>query len=156
RTRDPAPAAQLRQVERRSRLGTGRFRASGTHGDSLLEPPHLGAAGGAEKIDGADPLMVLRQARELLVYARARRRACAVEVPGQLAVASGRGLVVLVARLVEQAEPPGRAHVSDLLASDERGLAAVALDPLGEPLKVLAPVRRVGQQVGGALERHRP
>jgi hypothetical protein len=35
-------------------LAAGGFGASGAHGDGLLEPAHLGAAGGVEEVDVTD------------------------------------------------------------------------------------------------------
>jgi len=98
--------------------------------------------------------MLLREAREVVLNTGACGFRLAIGGLQQLAVACGELLVVLVARLVEEPQHLGRAHVLDLLDTDERGLAAVALDLLREPLKVLIPIRRVGEHVGGSLERH--
>src|SRR5213595_485375 len=100
-----------------------------------------------------DALMLFRQASKLVVRAGARTRRFPIETLEQLAVARGQVLVVLVARRVEELEHLGRADVLDLLHAHQRGVAAVALDLLSEPLKVLVPIRRVGQEVRGALER---
>src|SRR5262249_23292917 len=61
--------------------------------------------------------------------------------------------IVEIARLVEQAEYVVLADVLDLLDANQRRFSTLALDLLGEPLKVLVPLRRIGQQVGGAFER---
>src|SRR5207248_11726981 len=62
------------------------------------------APGGAEEIDVTDTLVILGQARQLLLDAGGGRRRLALEGVQQLAVAGGQLLVVGVARLVEQAQ----------------------------------------------------
>ena len=80
----------------------------------------------------------------------------ALQVLEQLAVAHGELLVILVARLVEEPAYVFGRDVLDLVDAHQRGLAALALDLLGEPLEVLVPLGGVREQVGRTLERHRP
>ena len=158
RPRDPPPAAQLAEVEGgRGRFAAARgFGTTGTHGDGLLETPHFRAAGGAEEVDVAQALVVLGEPGHLLVHAGARRRRLAVETLEHLAVPRGELTVVVIARLVEEPQDVGRTQVLDLLHAHQRGVAALALDLLGQPLEVLVALRCVGQQVGRALQGHRP
>src|SRR5437867_1429487 len=155
RTRDPPAAAQPGEIEGRPFFTADGFRTSGTHGDDLLETPHLGAAGGVEEIDVTDASVLLGQARHLFLYARALHRRLLVEALQHLAIARRELSVVLIARLVEHPLHVLGADVLDLLDPDERGLPALALDLLREPLEVLVLLRRVGQEIRGALQRHR-
>ena len=155
RAGDPPTTAKLGQIERRRLLGAGRLRASGAHGDGLLDTPDLGAAGGVEEVDVTNPLVVLGNASQLLLGAERGRLRFLVELLEHLAVARRELAVVPVARLVEEPEHLAGAEVLDLLDADQRGVAPVPLDLLREPLEVFVPLGRVGQQIGGALEGHR-
>src|SRR5262245_36611904 len=152
--RDPPPAPQLAQVEARLRFWLRRFRTSGTHGDGLLETSDLGAAGSGEEVDVADSLIVPRETDELLVGLRAHR--LPVETWQHPPVARGELPVVTVARLVEQPEHVAGTHVLDLLHPNQCRLAALSLDLLRQPLKVLVALGSVRQQIGRAFQRHRP
>jgi len=100
--------------------------------------------------------MVLGKPPELLVEPGARLVGFrALEILQQLAVASGDVFVVRVPRVMEQPEHFRRRHVLDLLNANQRRLPTVPLDLLGEPLKILVPLRRVGQEIRRALQRHR-
>jgi hypothetical protein len=56
---------------------------------------------------------------------------------------------------VEQAPYVVLTDVLDLLDPNQGGISTFALDLLGESLEVLVALRRVGQEVGRAFERHR-
>src|SRR5262245_38138646 len=155
RTGDPPPAAQPGEVEGRVLFTAKWFRTSGTHGDDLLETPHLGAAGGVEVIDVTDALVLLGQARELFLQPRLLSRGLRVEALEDLAVARRELAVIVIAWLVEHSPQVLGADVLDLLDPDQRGLAALALDLLGEPLEVFVSLGRIGQEIRGAFERHR-
>jgi hypothetical protein len=148
------PPFELREIEGRPVLTAHRFRTSSSHGDDLLETPHLRASWGTEEIDVTDALVVLGKPGQLFMDARALRCRLLLEALEDLAIARGKLPIVEIARLVEQAEYVVLADVLDLLDADQRRFSALALDLLGEPLKVLVPLRRIRQQVGGALERH--
>jgi hypothetical protein len=152
RASDPLPPAKGRQIEGRPGLGADRFRTSGPHGKGLLETSDLGAAGGGEEVDGTNSSMVLRKAGERVVHPRPRGLRFPVEAVEHLAVAHGELPVIAVAGLVEEARDGGRAHVLDLLDADERRVPPTPLDLLREPLEVLVPLRRVGEQICGTLE----
>ena len=119
-----------------------------------LQTAHLGAGWGVQEIDVTDPLVLLGQPGDLLLGPGVADVRLAIEALQDLAIPRGQLAVVVVPRLVEQALDLLRAHVLDLLDADERGVAALALDLLREPLEVLVPLRRVGQKVCGALQRH--
>jgi len=154
RTRHPSPSLECGEIERPV-LTAHRFRTSSPHGDDLLETPHLRASGGTEEIDVADALVILAEPRQLVLDPRAVRRRLLLEFLQDLAVARSELPIVQIAGLVEQAKHIILTDVLDLLDPDQRRLSALALDLLGEPLKILVPLRRIGQEVGGAFERHR-
>jgi hypothetical protein len=63
--------------------------------------------------------------------------------------------VVLVPRLLEQTDDVGLLHVLDAVHPEQGGVAAVALNFLSQPLELLVPVARVGQEVraaGGSMD----
>src|SRR4029453_17083638 len=153
-SRDPPPPPQLAQVEALLRFWLRVFRTSGTHGDGPLETSALGAAGSVEEVDVADSLIVLRETDELLVGLPAHR--LPVEALQHPAVARAELTVVTVARLVEQPQHVPGTHVLDLLHSNQCRLAALSLDFLRQPLKVLVAFGSVRQQIGRAFQRHRP
>src|SRR5262249_13465295 len=105
-----------------------------------------------EEVDVTDTLMILGQARELVLHARALRRGLLLQGIQDLSIPQGELSIVLVAWPLEEPEDLGRAHVLDLLDANERRLSALALDLLGQPLEVLVALRCVGQQIGRALE----
>jgi hypothetical protein len=63
----------------------------------------------------------------------------------ELAVAPSKSAIVRISGLVKQLNDLRRAHVLDLLDSEERRLAPRPLDFLGEPLEELVVVRSVGK-----------
>ena len=151
---DPAAAAELGEVERRSRLGASGFRASCAHGNGLLEPPDLGAHGRIEEVDVPEALVILGQTRLLLDHALGRR--LLVEALQHLAVPERELLVVAVARLVERPEHVGLAQVLDLLNADQGRVAALALHLLREPLEVLVASGVSGRRYADRLRAPRP
>ncbi len=148
---DPSAPAQGGQIEPGLRLRL--LWTPGPHGNGLLQTPHLGASGSVEEIDVADPLMLLRQAHQLLLGLRAH--VLALEALQQAPVPHRKLPVLAVTGLVEELQHVTRADILDLLHPDEGGLAAVPLDLLREPLEVLVPLRGVREQVRRPLERHR-
>ncbi len=116
--------------------------------DGFPRPLDFPAAGRFEEVDLGDPAHLAGEPGQLL----GEPRPAALE---QLAVALREGRVVLVASLLEQAHHVRLLHVLDPVHAKQGGLAAVALDLLGEPLELLVAIRRIGQEVGRAPERHR-
>ena len=62
----------------------------------------------------------------------------------QLAIALGQIRVVLIARVLKEADHIRRLHVLDAVHAQQRGVATVALDLLRQPLELLVAIRRVG------------
>src|SRR5262245_56293538 len=151
----PSTTVKCREVEGGLGLMAQRFWTSGTHSDDLLETSHLGSAWGGEKVDVSDALVILGKPRQLLLDPWVLRRGLLLKPLEGLAIARRELSVVEVARLVEQAQYVVLTDVLDLLDPNEGRLPAVALDLLREPLEVFVPLRRVRQEVGRALERHR-
>jgi AcrR family transcriptional regulator len=132
----------------RSRGGGAGACGGGALLDGLAGALDLSPSRRLEEVDLPDPVHLPREPRQLL----AEPRSPALE---HLEVAIGQDGVVLVARLLEEANDVGLLHVLDTIHAEQGGFAAVALDLLGEPLELLVAVGGIGQQIGRALERHR-
>src|SRR5438094_9234612 len=70
--RHPPAPFEFREIEGRPVLTAHRFRTSSTHGDDLLETPHLGSARGPEEVDVTNTLMILGTTRRLFLRALSR------------------------------------------------------------------------------------
>ena len=145
--RDPAPPLERGEIDGRGRPGRSSPPGRGPGLDRFPRSLRLPAPGRREEVDLGDPARLAREPAQLLGEARP----AALQ---KLPVPLGEGGVVLVARLLEQAHHLRLRHVLDAIHAEQCRLAPVTLDLLGEPLELLVPVGRVGEEVGRAPERH--
>jgi hypothetical protein len=127
--RDPAPGLEGREIEGRRGARRAGATGRGTLLDGFPRAVGLAASGRLEEIDLADAVHVSREAGQLLTESRT----AALE---QLAIARGQIRVVLIARVLKEADHVRRLHVLDVVHAQQRGVATVTLDLLGQPLEL--------------------